>query len=68
MLLSKGAPNEWVLLKYFYSFAEAELNNIESKDKCLLMNFHTKKVIMEITMMKIFNNSVAGRLNSNYFP
>ena len=39
MLLSKGAPNEWVLLKYFYSFAEAELNNIESKDEVFAHEF-----------------------------
>ena len=39
VLLSKGAPNEWVLLKYFYSFAEAELNNIESKDEVFAHEF-----------------------------
>ena len=31
-------------------------------------NFHTKRVIMEIAMMKILNNCVSGRLNNNYFP
>ena len=33
----------------------------------MLRNFHTKRVIMEIVMMKIFNNCLVGRLNSNYF-
>ena len=56
------------LLKYFYSFSAAELNNIESEDEVLRRNFHVKRVIMEIVMMKILNNCISGRLNSNYFP
>ena len=34
----------------------------------LFRNFHAKRVIMEIAMMKILNNCIAGRLNNNYFP
>ena len=56
------------LFKYFYSFSAAELNNIESEDEVLRRNFHVKRVIMEIVMMKILNNCISGRLNSNYFP
>ena len=33
LLLWKGAQNECMLLKYFYSFSAAELNNIESEDE-----------------------------------
>ena len=33
LLLWKGAQNECALLKYFYSFSTAELNNIESEDE-----------------------------------
>ena len=32
LLLWKGAQNECALLKYFYSFSAAELNNIGSED------------------------------------
>ena len=53
------------LLKYFYSFSAAELNNFESED---FRNFHAKRMIMEIAMMKILNNCISGRLNNNYFP
>ena len=35
--------------------------------KVLFRNFHAKRVIMEIAMMKILNNGISGRLNSNYF-
>ena len=53
------------LLKYFYSFSAAELNNFESED---FRNFHAKRVIMEIAMMKILSNCISGRLNNSYFP
>ena len=56
------------LLKYFYSFSAAQLNNIESENEVLFRNFHAKRVIMEIAMMKILNNCISGRLNNNYFP
>ena len=55
------------LLKYCYSFSAAELNNTESEDEVLVWNFDTKRVITAITMMKIFNNCISGRLNNNYF-
>ena len=51
------------LLKYFYYFSAAQLNNIESENEVLFRNFHAKRVIMEIAMMKI-----SSRLNNNYFP
>ena len=51
------------LLKYFYSFSVAELNN-----KFLFGNFHAKRVIKEVAMIKILNNCISGRLNNNYFP
>ena len=35
--------------------------------KFLVRNFYTKRVIMEIAMMKIFNNCMAGRLINRYF-
>ena len=38
------------------------------RTKFLFRNFHAKRVIMEIAMMKILNNYIPGRLNSNYFP
>ena len=38
------------------------------RTKLLLKNIRTKRVIMKITMMEIFNNYIAGRLNNNYFP
>ena len=50
------------LLKYFYSFSAAQLNNIESENEVLFRNFHAKRMIMEIAMMKI-----SSRLNSNYY-
>ena len=56
------------LLKYFHFFSAAELNILRVSTKFLLRNFHTKRVIMEIAMMKIFNNCISGRLNNNYFP
>ena len=37
------------------------------RTKFLLRNFQTKRVIMKIAMMKIFNNCIADRLH-NYFP
>ena len=58
----------FINFKYFYSFSAAELNNIESEDKDLFRNFHAKRKIMEIAMMKIFDNGIAGSLNNNYFP
>ena len=68
LLLWKGAQNECALLKYFYSFLTAELNNIESEDEVLLRNFYVKRVLFEIAMMNIFNNCIAGSLSNNYFP
>ena len=57
------------LLKYLYSFSATELNKNESEDEVLAQEFsYEKRVIMEIAMMKIFNNCIAGRLNNNYFP
>ena len=50
------------LLKYFYSLSDAQLNNIESENEVLFRNFHAKRMIMEIAMMKI-----SSRLNSNYY-
>ena len=38
------------------------------RTKFLFNNFHAKRVIMEIAMMKILNNCISGRLNNNYFP
>ena len=38
------------------------------RTKFLFRNFHTKRVVMEIAMMKIFDNCTAGRLNNHYFP
>ena len=38
------------------------------RTKFLFRNFHAKRVIMEIAMMKILNNCISGRLNNNYFP
>ena len=57
------------LLKYFYSFSAAKLNNIEiNNNKLLLRDFYAMRVIMEIEMMKILNNCISGRLNNKYFP
>ena len=39
LLLWKGAQNECALLKYFYSFSTAELNNIESEDEVFAKEF-----------------------------
>ena len=39
LLLWKGAQNECALLKYFYSFSTAELNNIESEDEVFAQEF-----------------------------
>ena len=39
LLLWKGAQNECMLLKYFYSFSAAELNNIESEDEVFAQEF-----------------------------
>ena len=51
------------LLKYFYSFSAAELNNIEiNNNKLLLRDFYAMRVIIEIAMMKILNNCISGRL------
>ena len=56
------------LLRYFYSFSAAELNNLGNEDEEICFrNFHAKRIIMEIVMMKILNNCISGRLNSNYF-
>ena len=60
--IMKRAQNECALLKYFYSFSAAQLNNIESENEVLFRNFHAKRMIMEIAMMKI-----SSRLNSNYY-
>ena len=38
------------------------------RTKFLFRNFHTKRVIMGIAMMKIFDNCTADRLNNHYFP
>ena len=38
------------------------------RTKFLPRNFHTKRVIMEIVTMKMFNNSIASRLNNNCSP
>ena len=38
------------------------------RSKFLFRNFHTKRVIIEIAIMKIFNNCISGRLNNVYFP
>ena len=46
------------LLKYFYSFSAAELNNSESEDEVFAQEFS----------WKILNNCISGRLNNNYFP
>ena len=56
------------LLKYFYSFSVVELNNIERRSILFPRNFDTKRVIMEIAMMKILNNCVSDWLNNSYFP
>ena len=39
LLLWKGAQNECALLKYFYSFSTAEMNNIESEDEVFAQEF-----------------------------
>ena len=41
---------------------------LRMRTKFLLRNIHTKRVIMEIVMMKILNKCIAGRLNNNCFP
>ena len=56
------------LFQYFYSFSVAELNILRVRTKFSIRNFHTKRVIMEIAMMKIFNYSIAEKLNNDYFP
>ena len=56
------------LLKYFYSFSTAELNNIEGGDEVFLRNFHAKRVIFVIAMINMFNNCILGSLSNNYFP
>ena len=43
------------LLKYFYSFSVAELNNIESEDEVFAQEFS----------WKILNNCISGGLNNN---
>ena len=43
LLLWKGAQNECMLLKYFYSFSAAELNNIESEDDVCAQEFLFKQ-------------------------
>ena len=48
------------LLKYFYYFSEAELNNIESEDKVFPHGFSFKESNYGDKMMKIFNNSITG--------
>ena len=55
------------LIKYFCSFFRKSWIILRVRTKFLLKNFHTKRVIMEIAMMKIFNNCISGRLNNNYF-
>ena len=42
-LLRKGAQNECALLKYFYSFSAAELNNIESENDVFAPEFLYKE-------------------------
>ena len=54
--------------KYFFLFHLQSWIKLKVRTKFLLNNFHTKIVIVEIAMMKIFNNCIAGRLNNNYFP
>ena len=39
LLLWKGVQNKCALLKYFYSFSTAELNNIESEDEVFAKEF-----------------------------
>ena len=39
LLLWKEAQDECALLKYFYSFSAAELNNIEGEDKDFVQEF-----------------------------
>ena len=39
LLLWKGAQNECALLKYFYSFSAAELNDVESEDEVFALEF-----------------------------
>ena len=61
----------FILFQYFYSFYYFYFYTfilfIESEMSLLIRNFHTKRVIFEIAMMKIFNNCIAGSLKNNYF-
>ena len=38
------------------------------RTKFLIRNFHAKRVVMKIAMMKILNNCISCRLNNNHFP
>ena len=54
------------LLKYFYSFSAAELNNIESGDKIFTEEFsYQGSDYGDSDDEKIFNNCISGRLNNN---
>ena len=56
------------LIKYFYFFKLQRSIILRVRMTFLLRNFHAKRVIMEIAIMKILNNCISGRLNNNYFP
>ena len=71
LLLWKRVQNECALLKTFYSFSTAELNNIESEDEVFAQKFSCRereRAIFEMAMMNIFNNCIAGSLSNNHFP
>ena len=52
-------PTVSYLIKYFYSFLGAELNNIEREDEVSEQEFSYEEVIMEIEVMNIFNNCIS---------
>ena len=55
------------LLKYFYSFSAAELNNIESEDEVFVQEFSCEESDYGDSDVKMLNNCISGRLNNNYF-
>ena len=56
-----------VLLKYFYSFSAAQLNNFESEDQVFAQEFSHKKSSYRKSDDEDIYSCIAGRLNNNYF-